>query len=147
MPANLISVSSNLALIPMVRAPNYCASKAALHHFILTLREQLKGFKVKIVELFPPAVQSKLYALIASRFSWILEARFTENCAAELHDEKHQPDIKNGRSIGIPVEQFTNEAYQGIVEGREEVPVASAQYWYDSFELKRQELFQQLARG
>ena len=45
--------------MPIVRCANYCASKAALHHYILCLREQLRGEKVKVVELFPPAVQSE----------------------------------------------------------------------------------------
>lgn len=52
------STTSGLALVPITRCPNYCASKAALHHWILVLRKQLRGSKVKIVELFPPAVQS-----------------------------------------------------------------------------------------
>lgn len=56
----LIYTTSSLALVPITRCANYCASKAALHHYILCLREQLKGSKVKIVELLPPAVQSKL---------------------------------------------------------------------------------------
>ena len=55
----LVSTTSGLALVPMLRCPNYCASKAAMHHFILCLREQLKETKVKVVELYPPAVQSK----------------------------------------------------------------------------------------
>lgn len=54
------SMSSGLALVPIIRCPNYCASKAALHHTVLALREQLKESKVKIVEIFPPAVQSAL---------------------------------------------------------------------------------------
>ena len=54
------STTSGLALIPLVRCSNYSASKAALHHFILCLREQLKSSpQIKVVELFPPAVQSK----------------------------------------------------------------------------------------
>lgn len=52
------SMSSGLALVPLVRCPNYSATKAALHHWILCLREQLKGSKVKVVEMLPPAVQS-----------------------------------------------------------------------------------------
>jgi len=83
--SGIVYTTSGLALVPLVRCPNYCATKAALHHFILCLREQLKDSKVKVIELFPPAVQT------------------------ELHDEKHQPDIKNGRSIGMPLDQFTDE--------------------------------------
>lgn len=41
----------------------------------------------------------------------------------ELHDAKHQPDIKDGRSIGIPIGEFMETAWKGIVEGKEEIPV------------------------
>jgi short-subunit dehydrogenase involved in D-alanine esterification of teichoic acids len=47
--------TSGLALIPIPRCPNYCASKAALHHLILSLRYQLKNgpgnVKVFIISL------------------------------------------------------------------------------------------------
>lgn len=96
------STTSNLGVIPMVRAPNYSASKAALHSFILVLREQLKGSKVKIIEIYPPAVQSNI------GFLDLLSEHFL-TFVAELHDEKHQPDIKNGRNIGMPLGDFTEE--------------------------------------
>lgn len=58
--ATYLSMSSGLAFVPLIRCPNYCASKAALHHFVLSLRAQLKDSKIKIIEIFPPAVQSAL---------------------------------------------------------------------------------------
>lgn len=61
------SMSSGLALVPLVRCPNYSATKAALHHWILCLREQLKGSKVKVVEMLPPAVQSMAPLLVYLR--------------------------------------------------------------------------------
>ena len=62
-----LSTTSGLALVPMVRCPNYCATKAALHMFVLALRKQLEGSNVKVIEIFPPAVQSKaaLLSLVA----------------------------------------------------------------------------------
>ncbi|KAL2056876.1 hypothetical protein ABVK25_002615 [Lepraria finkii] len=117
----IIYTTSGLALVPLIRCANYCASKAALHHYILCLREQLRGSNVKIVELYPPAVQT------------------------ELHDEKHQPDIKNGGSIGIPLAEFTDKAYEGLAAGKEEVTVQQAKQWYDKFEPQRQEIFHILA--
>ena len=81
----LVYMTSGLALVPITRCSNYCASKAALHHFILCLRAQLDKSSIKVIEIFPPAVQT------------------------ELHDEKHQPDIKDGRSMGMPLDQFTDE--------------------------------------
>jgi short-subunit dehydrogenase involved in D-alanine esterification of teichoic acids len=89
----VIYISSNLALIPIPRVSNYCATKAALHQWILCLREQLSGSNVKVVEVFPPAVQT------------------------ELHDEKHQPDIKDGRAMGMPLDQFTNEVRSSFEGG------------------------------
>lgn len=56
----LILMSSGLAMVPLPRCPNYCATKAALHQFALSLREQLRAGPVKVIEVFPPAVQSKL---------------------------------------------------------------------------------------
>jgi short-subunit dehydrogenase involved in D-alanine esterification of teichoic acids len=42
--------------------PAYSASKAALNSFVMCLRAQLEnsGSNVKVVELWPPAVQSEL---------------------------------------------------------------------------------------
>ena len=51
------STSSNLALVPILRCSNYCASKAALHHWILCLREQLKETNIRVIEVFPPIVE------------------------------------------------------------------------------------------
>jgi short-subunit dehydrogenase involved in D-alanine esterification of teichoic acids len=98
-PTSLIFTTSGLALTPILRCANYCASKAALHHLILVLREQLKRSNVKVIEILPPAVQT------------------------ELHDAKHQPDIKDGRSFGMPLEEFMGECWEGLLEEKEEVPV------------------------
>jgi short-subunit dehydrogenase involved in D-alanine esterification of teichoic acids len=39
-PTSLVFTTSGLALVPILRCPNYCASKAALHHLIICMREQ-----------------------------------------------------------------------------------------------------------
>jgi len=119
----LIYVTSALALVPLPRCANYCASKAALHQFVLSLRHQLRGSKVKVLEVLPPAVQT------------------------ELHDEKHQPDIKNGRSIGMPLDEFIDKAYTALAGGSEQVPVGMAEEYYDSFEGRRQEAFAKSLRS
>ena len=64
----------------------------------------------------------------------------------ELHDEKHQPDIKDGGRIGISIEEFMAEAWEGLREGREEVPVGTSRRPYeDGWEVKRQEQFRKMA--
>jgi hypothetical protein len=63
-----------------------------------------------------------------------------------LHDKKHQPDIENGRSIGMPLEEFTNEAWKGLQNGEEQIPVGMAKMAYELFEMKRQERFQEILK-
>ena len=52
-------MTSGLAFGPLASMPTYCATKAALHSFTLSLRHQLKG-SVGVVEIVPPAVNTDL---------------------------------------------------------------------------------------
>jgi short-subunit dehydrogenase involved in D-alanine esterification of teichoic acids len=110
--SSIMYTTSGLALVPIARCPNYNATKAALHQFIMSIRRQLKTSSVKVIELFPPAVQT------------------------ELHDAKHQPTIENGGQIGITMDEFMETAWAGIVEGKEEIPVGFA--WKRSMDQGRQ---------
>ena len=101
-----VFMSATLGLVPtMLRTPGYNASKAAMHSWLLNVREQMRRSpdtacqKVKLVEVFPPAVQT------------------------ELHDEKHQPDLVNGGQIGMPLEVFTGLMWEGLQNGDDEVYV------------------------
>jgi uncharacterized oxidoreductase len=58
--AATVTVSSGLAFVPLPISPVYCASKAALHSYTLSLREQLKNTTVKVFELAPPATDTAL---------------------------------------------------------------------------------------
>ena len=57
--AVLVNVTSGLAFVPLTDAPTYCATKAAIHSYTVSLREELRG-KVEVIELPPPAVQTGL---------------------------------------------------------------------------------------
>ncbi|KAL3442915.1 hypothetical protein BJX65DRAFT_298682 [Aspergillus insuetus] len=111
--------TSQMALVPMMRCPNYGASKAALHHFILALRTQLKDGPgdVRVIEIFPPAVQT------------------------ELHDTKHQPDLKDGHLIGMPLDEFVEDAWKQFIQGKDQIAVGSAKDIFESFEVTRQTLY------
>jgi uncharacterized oxidoreductase len=58
--ATVVTVSSGLAFVPLATTPTYCATKAAIHSWSLSLREQLKDTGVEVVELVPPGVQTDL---------------------------------------------------------------------------------------
>jgi uncharacterized oxidoreductase len=58
--ATLLNVSSGLAFVPLAVFPVYCATKAAVHSFSLSLRQQLKDSNVKVIELIPPYVATEL---------------------------------------------------------------------------------------
>src|ERR1700730_16713712 len=58
--ATLLNVSSGLAFVPLAVFPVYCATKAAVHSFTLSLRHQLRDSKVKVIELIPPYVATEL---------------------------------------------------------------------------------------
>ena len=58
--STLVNVSSGLAFVPLARFPVYCATKAAVHSFTMSLRHQFKGTGVKVIELVPPYVATEL---------------------------------------------------------------------------------------
>jgi uncharacterized oxidoreductase len=60
--ANIMTVSSGLAFVPMAITPTYCATKAAIHSYSESLRYQLKSTNVEVIELAPPYVQTELMA-------------------------------------------------------------------------------------
>jgi short-subunit dehydrogenase involved in D-alanine esterification of teichoic acids len=55
-----MTVSSGLAFTPLKIAPSYNATKAAIHMLSESLRLQLAGTSVKVVELEPPSVATDL---------------------------------------------------------------------------------------
>lgn len=59
--ALIVNVSSGLAFVPLPASPVYCAAKAALHSFSQSLRVQLAGTSVTVVELAPPGVETPLF--------------------------------------------------------------------------------------
>jgi uncharacterized oxidoreductase len=56
----IINVSSGLGFVPMADMPVYCATKAGIHMFTVSLRHQLKDTPVKVFEVVPPAVDTEL---------------------------------------------------------------------------------------
>lgn len=62
----IINVSSGLAFVPLHSAPIYSATKAAIHSYSMSLRQQLSDQGVEVIELMPPAVRTELLGDVPS---------------------------------------------------------------------------------
>jgi uncharacterized oxidoreductase len=58
--AAILNVTSGLGFTPAMSAPIYSATKAALHSFTMSLRNQLLESSVEVIEVVPPAVNTNL---------------------------------------------------------------------------------------
>lgn len=58
--AAIVNISSGLGFVPIASMPVYCATKAAIHSFSLSLRHQLKDTSIKVFEIIPPIVDTEL---------------------------------------------------------------------------------------
>jgi uncharacterized oxidoreductase len=58
--AAIVNVSSGLAFVPIATMPIYCATKAAIHSFTISLRHQLRGTSVRVFEAAPPTTDTEL---------------------------------------------------------------------------------------
>ncbi|MDH4156215.1 MAG: SDR family NAD(P)-dependent oxidoreductase [candidate division Zixibacteria bacterium] len=58
--AAIVNISSGLAFTPLAVVPVYCATKAAVHSWSLSLRHQLRNTSVRVFEVAPPMVATEL---------------------------------------------------------------------------------------
>jgi uncharacterized oxidoreductase len=56
----IINISSGLAFVPLAVMPVYCATKAAIHSFSVSIRHQLRDTSIKVFEVIPPIVDTEL---------------------------------------------------------------------------------------
>lgn len=56
----IINITSGLSFVPLTRVAVYCASKAFLHSYTLSLRHMLKSKNIEVIELIPPALNTDL---------------------------------------------------------------------------------------
>ncbi len=98
--AVLVNVSSGLAFVPLARFPVYCATKAAVHSFTLSLRHQLKAKGVTVIELIPPSV------------------------ATELGGPRKAAGSNGPRPMALPA--FIEEALKELESGSEEIAIGDA---------------------
>jgi len=59
-PAGIVNISTPGALFPLDANPLYTATKAGFHMFTLALRRHLATSAIKVIEVFPPALDTGL---------------------------------------------------------------------------------------
>ena len=92
--AVLINTSSGLAYVPFAQAPVYSGTKAALHFWTKAIRPQLARHQIRVVELLPPVVDTKLAK------------------EADLSDDKLKP---------MPTEKLADHFWKDFTSGKEEI--------------------------
>lgn len=90
--AAIVTVTSGLAYVPLVAAPTYSASKAAVHSYTVSLRSQLAG-RVEVIEVAPPGVQTDLTPGQAKRPGYMPLDRFADAVAARFAQTPTPPEI------------------------------------------------------
>lgn len=93
----VIHIGSGLGYVPLAAVPVYSATKAAVHSFTLSLRRQLAGSSVKVIEIIPPVVETALH-----------------------HGQRRPPPN------AMPLAAFVQAAMAGLDAGKEEIPVGLA---------------------
>lgn len=58
--ARIVNTSSGLAFVPRAAFPTYCATKAGVHSYTISLRHQLRRTPIDVLELAPPALRTEL---------------------------------------------------------------------------------------
>ncbi len=56
----IMNVTSGLSFSPLSKVPVYCATKAFLHSFTLSLRHMLRPKNIEVIEWVPPALNTDL---------------------------------------------------------------------------------------
>lgn len=112
---NFMITSSGLAYIPMGIYPVYCPTKAFVHHFLVGLRQQVKGTKLNIIEIAPPRVETNLEARHGadSEVPAFTLQDYT-NQTFEILDKNRAEDLKE---VGIGIAAMGIQAWRGSIGG------------------------------
>jgi uncharacterized oxidoreductase len=124
--ATVMTVSSGLAFVPLAMTPTYCATKAGIHSYTQSLRYQLQGTAVQVIELIPPYVATTLMGdhqandpramPLAEYIAEVMELLHTQPDADEINVQRVYPlrfAAESGREKYDQFFQGFNDAMKG----------------------------------
>jgi uncharacterized oxidoreductase len=116
--AAIVNISSGLAFVPIAMMPVYCATKAAIHSFTISLRHQLRNTSVRVFEAAPPTTDTELDASFAGE-----------------QEQAYR---------GVSPQEVAAGIMEGIKADKEEILVGEAQDLYQAALRDPQAIFRQL---
>ena len=116
--AAIVNVSSGLGFCPIAVMPVYCATKAAMHSFTISLRHQLRKTSVKVFEIIPPMVDTDL--------------------------DKGGRDEREQEERGIPPSEVAVAAMKGFARDEYEITVGEAEGLKKGALINPEELFRRM---
>jgi uncharacterized oxidoreductase len=90
--AAIINISSGLGFAPLAIFPIYCATKAAIHSFSVSLRYQLRETSIRVFEVIPPTIHdTELKGKKMEKNDWsISSSEMTEAVINGLKDDQYE---------------------------------------------------------
>ena len=116
--AAIVNISSGLAFVPIATMPIYCATKAAIHSFTISLRHQLRNTSVRVFEAAPPTTDTEL----------------DESFAGE-QEEAYR---------GISPQEVAAKIIEGMKADKEQIIIGEAQGLYQAALRDPEAIFRQL---
>ena len=116
--SRVVHVGSGLGFVPYAKAPVYSATKAAVHSFTVSLRRQLAGSTVQVVEIIPPVVDTPLHR-----------------------------DMPSAPPMAMPLERFLDRAMRGLDAGKDEIPIGLGRLSQIGARVAPKRLFSLINRG
>ncbi len=112
----IINVSSALGLVPLARFPIYCATKAAIHSFTISLRHQLKATQVKIFEVLPPTVyDTELKGRPLPKSDWTVSSQEVADAIMKsLENDEKEISLGVGKSWLTGSKRDLDQAFNSI---------------------------------
>jgi len=101
--AAILNISSGLAFVPIAEMPIYCATKAAIHSFTISLRHQLRDTSVRVFEAIPPTTDTELDASFAGNQEEVYRGSSPQEVAAAIINglKEDKQEIVIGEAQGL----------------------------------------------